>query len=143
MHAPEPDHERLRRHLQALPEPLPPASLESRLRASQARRSRVLRIGASVLALGLVAVIALPGYDGSRLDGATDASTTRIAAAGHGAGRAAGDATHLKLQAIDRALQTAYARGASDAEVAPLWEARSRLVHDLAPSGGANGGTSS
>ena len=29
---------------------------------------------------------------------------------------------------IDRALQAAYARGASDEEVAPLWEIRERMI---------------
>jgi hypothetical protein len=32
------------------------------------------------------------------------------------------------VQAIDRALQAAYARGASDEEVAPLWEIRQRMI---------------
>ncbi len=143
MHAPEPDHERLRRYLQALPEPLPPGSLENRLRASQARRSRVLRTGASALALALVAIVALPGHRGPQVETQAIASGTDTVAVAPDAIHDAGDAAHMKLQAIDRALQTAYGRGASDAELAPLWEARSRLVRDLTPSNAADSGTSS
>ena len=39
------------------------------------------------------------------------------------------------LPAIDQALQNAYARGASDDEIAPLWEVRQRLARQTrAPS---------
>lgn len=37
-------------------------------------------------------------------------------------------APDLALSTIDHALQNAYARGASDDEIAPLWEARQRLL---------------
>ncbi|GAB3342971.1 hypothetical protein [Marilutibacter aestuarii] len=143
MHAPEPDHERLRRYLQALPEPLPPASLEHRLRASQTRRSRVLRTGASALALGLVVVLALPGHRGPQVESPPGAGGAAIVAVAPGAFPDSGDAAHMKLRAIDRALQTAYGRGASDAELAPLWEARLQLVRDLVPSNTVDSGTSS
>ena len=38
-----------------------------------------------------------------------------------------------ELRAIDRALQAAYDRGASDAEIAPMWVARNLLLADSTP----------
>lgn len=127
MHAHEPDPQRLRRQLRALPDPLPPASLEVRLRTSQARRSHVLRGCGMAIALCLVAMLAMPERG---RPGGTDALP---------APTVAHDTTRLQLQAIDRALQTAYARGASDAEVAPLWEARTQLMRRVSPSSDATG----
>ncbi|NDK39180.1 hypothetical protein DT603_10035 [Pseudoxanthomonas gei] len=40
---------------------------------------------------------------------------------------------HEQLEALDRALQTAYDRGASDAEIAPMWVARNALLCNLRP----------
>jgi hypothetical protein len=53
------------------------------------------------------------------------------------------DSTHLKLRAIDRALQTAYARGASDAEVAPLWATREQLMRAMPASEVEDGNSAS
>lgn len=41
------------------------------------------------------------------------------------------------IAAIDRALQIAYSRGATDADVAPLWEIRRHLAANKALSDGA------
>ncbi len=131
MHAHEPDPQRLRRHLQALPDPVPPATLEARLLAAQGRRSRLLRTGATVVALCMVVLVAMP--DPGRLPG-PDAPARQ---------QAARETTRLKLQAIDRALQTAYARGASDDELAPLWEARTQLMRSAAPTADAARGSRS
>jgi len=43
------------------------------------------------------------------------------------------DAPLRDVVAVDRALQLAYARGASEDEVAPLWHERARLLRVLHP----------
>lgn len=108
----------VRQHLQSLPEPPLSDELWLRLSARHQRRAnhrRVLRGAALALVLGVGAFWLAPwtpsGESGpSRTHPATTTSPD------------------TSVQAIDRALQAAYARGASDEEVAPLWEIRQRMI---------------
>ncbi|MCF7222459.1 hypothetical protein [Marilutibacter chinensis] len=113
----------LRRHLRALPDPGLPDRLRDRVIASHGRRRRVIH-GATGVAAAVVAVAllrpALPLQD-------TAPETATVQAP------VAPPALHVdeavaRLRAIDRALQAAYERGASDDEVAPLWRAREMLL---------------
>ncbi|MBB1088132.1 hypothetical protein H4F99_06470 [Lysobacter sp. SG-8] len=110
------------RHLRALPDPVPPAALETRLRAAHAHRGRWLRGGMGVVAVGLFALAFLPALMAPDLQPPL----------AHGPGPKGGASQQIphqrQVQAIDRALQAAYARGAGDDEVAPLWQARERLM---------------
>lgn len=83
----------------------PPTGLGERVRAAYRQRWRRLRGAGAASAIVVAAVMLLPALP----PGAAVAPPTRP------------DPT---LQALDRALQAAYARGASDAELAPLWAAR-------------------
>lgn len=117
MHTPDPLHQ----HLQALAQPPPPEALWPRLlqrRRAQVRRRRVLAGAASTGLALLLGVMAWPDP----------------APAPHATLKASATITHApadiddSVRALDRALQAAYDRGASDAEIAPMWEARDALV---------------
>lgn len=105
------------------PDLAPPDALWPRLRAGQRQavlRRRVLHgASASALALLLVAVVPWPG-----LHVPVDAP--------QGLAATEGDLIRDQIVTIDRALQVAYARGASDAEVEPMWQARNMLATRIA-----------
>ena len=114
MHTPE----TLREVLRDLPEPALSAALWPRLleqRRRQVRRRRALAGAASTaVAVMLVAILALPGqYPPAATPTAQAPPDPPVAA---------------QVRALDHALQVAYDRGASDSEVAPLWEARQALL---------------
>jgi hypothetical protein len=110
----------LREQLLSLPDLPPPDTLWPKLRRLQ--RQRVVRrrflAGSGLAALGLSVGLLLSGnLPPHPVDrGASQAQATR---------RPDPDG---RLQAVDRALQAAYARDASDAELAPLWDIRHRLA---------------
>ena len=106
----------LRDRLEALPPPPLPDDLWPRLARRRQRHIAVRRAGMA-LALALLAIGPLSLVWRSQEEGARTPVASATAAA------TAPDA----VSAIDQALQNAYARGASDDEVAPLWEARRRL----------------
>ncbi|QDH69351.1 hypothetical protein [Marilutibacter alkalisoli] len=116
------DHD-LRRQLRALPDPDPPAALRERVLTSHRHRQRAIRSVAGVSAIALLLAIVLPD-----LPGPQDASPPQPGLAA--TALPAHDAI-ARLRAIDRALQAAYERGASDDEVAPLWKARETLLAAL------------
>lgn len=105
------------------PDLAPPDALWPRLRAGQRQavlRRRVLHgASASALALLLVAVVPWPG-----LHAPVDAP--------QGVAATDGELIRDQIVTIDRALQVAYARGASDAEVEPMWQARNVLATRIA-----------
>lgn len=108
------------------PDMSPPASLWPRVREGQRKallRRRVLR-GASASAMALLLVALVPW---SSLQ-VTEPATGMVAAQGS-------DDVREQIVSIDRALQAAYDRGASDDEVAPMWDARSVLVARMVPAG--------
>lgn len=114
------DH-RIRRHLEALPEPALPEALQQRLQRSLHRRRRRVRmaVAGGIAAVAAVAIFPLlPPWQ----DHAAPASMAHVPAVEPGKDRMG------QLHALDRALQAAYDRGASDDEIAPLWEARRALT---------------
>lgn len=110
----------LREQLLSLPDLPPPDTLWPKLRRLQhqrvARRRFLSGSGLTALALSLGLLLSgnLPPQPIDR--GASQAKATR---------RLDPDG---RLQAVDRALQAAYARDASDAELTPLWDIRHRLA---------------
>lgn len=106
-----------RHQLEALPPPPLPDDLWPRLAARREReRNRRRWLGA---AAGLVlAAVALP-----LLQPAVDEPPHPVAERLATTPQPTADA----ILAVDRALQAAYARGATDAEVSPLWEIRRHL----------------
>ena len=104
----------LHEYLRTLPDAKAPGGLWPRLleRRRQQRRRRRTALAAASGTLALVLAVALW------------TPTVQEPA------RAVADDIELReqLHALDRALQAAYDRGASDAEVEPMWEARDALL---------------
>lgn len=122
------DHDPLlRRQLRALPDPAAPAGLRERVLAAHGRRRLAIH-GATGVAAAVVAVAlilpALPSIDPAP-SGAQHAAAPAPSRSNEVAAR---------LRAIDRALQAAYERGASDDEIAPLWRVRESLMSSLGPA---------
>ena len=111
----------IRQQLQSLPDLPPPESLWLRLAQRQRRIRQRQRAGtalAAAAAFASVLFFALPHADQSQQPAPALARTT--------------PATHL--QAVDHALQAAYARGASDDELTPLWDIRQQFASVELPS---------
>ncbi|KAF1712979.1 hypothetical protein CSC73_01460 [Pseudoxanthomonas sacheonensis] len=115
----------MREQLHALPEiPLPDA-LWRRVDAKRRQKLQRRKLGAGIATLALAAVMAAP----------------LLAPMFAGAGRTPGERiaarpsmqhdAQAELRALDHALQAAYDRGASDAEIAPMWVARDALLVGL------------
>jgi hypothetical protein len=85
------------------------------------------KLFAGTAALAIVAVMAMPLFV-PRFTAADAIQGEPLAA--HRPTRGAQD-VHAELRAIDHALQAAYDRGASDAEIAPMWVARETLLAGL------------
>lgn len=114
----------LRERLHALPEIALPDTLWQRVEAGRKRKFRRRKLGGGIAALMLAAVMAAPLL-GPMLTGT---QTTQ----GDGRGIAqqsidGGQDVQAELRALDQALQAAYDRGASDAEIAPMWVTRDAL----------------
>lgn len=108
--------------LQALHEPLPPASLWTQVRAARQRQLRRRRSLAASVSTGLVlalCVVMLRPWTPPQPSPQTATQAVTDPAGRH---------VDERVRALDRALQAAYDRGASDAEVAPMWEARHALL---------------
>lgn len=109
--------------LQALahaPDEAPPEALWQRLQAGQRKavlRRRLLG-GASASALALLLVVSVPWPVLHAPAAPSPAAVATVDPA----------LIHDQIVSIDRALQVAYARGASDDEVAPMWQARNALA---------------
>lgn len=131
MTSPEPD---LRHVLARLPEPPLPDLLWSRVDAARARRTRRVRgvtaAGVAALVACAVAVPLLHAPDAAR--------PQQQAIAVPAAPAPATELSIADLKLIDRALQAAYARGASDDEIDPLWQVRRKLA-TAPPQSDANG----
>ncbi len=95
----------------------PSTALRSRVMKAYRRRNRALGSGAVMVVLLFVGAPALLSFSGMREEAPT------VFALSHRSADPLGD-----LTALDHALQVAYARGASDAEVAPMWDARKELL---------------
>ena len=84
----------------------------------------VLKLGVGIATLALAAAMATPVLI-PMFAGADRAANERIAAYSP---QRAQFRLHVVLRALDHALQAAYDRGASDAEIAPMWVARDALL---------------
>ena len=104
------------------PECAPPALRDRVLRAYR-RRTRLGAAGALAAGLAVVAgMTVLPPLQPTH-----DGATSPTIATG------VSDAPLRDVAVVDHALQVAYARGASEDEVAPLWHERARLLRVLDP----------
>lgn len=113
------NHDHLHRVLESMPEPPAPESLWPRVREQRRRQVRRRRIGTGLASTALVAVLLVVAWPRQAV-APTDTAAHTQSLAGH----VADD----RVRALDHALQTAYERGASDDEVAPLWAARHALI---------------
>lgn len=117
-------HDPVLEQLRSLPEP--PLSEEVWHRLDRRRRRRkVLRRGG--VAVALASAFAFLGFFPGKES--LVPAPERVPALAVAAGVHSGS-----LQAVDRALQAAYVRGASDEEVAPLWEVRRQMALSFNPS---------
>jgi len=120
---------RIHEQLRALPEPELPAAIWQRVDSRRRQRIRRRKMGAGIAALAMVAVMTV-----TLLSPITTAPERdpHLSLAGQPRASSMRD-VHEQLEALDRALQTAYDRGASDAEIAPMWVARNALLGNLRP----------
>lgn len=121
------DHDdTLLKDLERAPPLAPPDTLWPRLREGQRKALRRRRVitgaTASACALLLVALVPWPSLL-SPEPGPTAAQVASV-----------GDDAREQIATLDRALQAAYDRGASDTEIAPLWEVRNALANRVAPA---------
>ena len=121
---------RMRERFDALPEVPLPESLWQRVDAQ--RRKNILRrkLGMSAATLALVGVLAISSsfqiFDGANVDSRHEVAAVTSVSLQHD--------LQADVQAIDYALQAAYDRGASDAEIAPMWVARDTLLASVRPA---------
>lgn len=124
----------LRRELHALPDiPLPDA-LWQRVEAGRRLKMRRRKLGAGIVSLALVTAMATPLL----VPLLTDADTGRdepVVAYQPANGQRD---IQADLHVLDHALQAAYDRGASDAEVAPMWVAREALLAGIESASAAS-----
>ena len=123
-------------YLAGLQAPPLPDGLWQRVEAAR-RRRMAARLGVAASCAGAVGVLTLVLFQASVLPGRQAAPPARVADAAPAAAPAvaAEENIHRSVQAIDRALQVAYDRQATDDEVAPLWQARKELLSSIAATG--------
>ena len=121
--------DRVRERFDALPDVPLPESLWRRVDARRRQKvlHRKLGMGAATLALAGVLAISLPSrmFDGAKLDDSDEVAAVEPVSMQRD--------IQADVQAIDHALQAAYDRGASDAEIAPMWVARDALLASIRP----------
>lgn len=106
----------LRERLHALPEIALPDTLWQRVEVGRKRKIRRRKLGGGIAALMLAVAMMVPllAPIGTPLMQGEQGIVQHDVQA--------------ELRALDQALQAAYNRGASDAEIAPMWVARDALV---------------
>lgn len=112
----------VRQELHDLPEVPLPDALWQRVDSGRRQKMRRRKILAGVASLALVAVMAMPLLAPMLVDARRSEALAAYQAP---------DSQHdiqADLHALDQALQAAYDRGASDAEIAPMWVAREALL---------------
>jgi hypothetical protein len=121
--------DRVRERFGALPDVPLPESLWQRVDARRRQKilHRKLGMGAATLALAGMLAISLPSrmFNGANADSSNEVAAVEPVPT-------QGD-IQADVQAIDHALQAAYDRGASDAEIAPMWVARDALLASVRP----------
>jgi hypothetical protein len=127
-------------HLDDLPEFDPPADLWPRIATAYERRrtSRRRTIVGTALAAGIaLAAVVLPQLRSpiAPAENPLVALQARSQSLEHEladlAGSAAPIESEAELRLIESALQAAYDRGGSEAEIAPLWQARNDVLSSL------------
>lgn len=111
----------IRDHLRALPEVELPETLWQRVQAGRKHRVQRRRLITGLASLTLVMVATIATLTPMRERG----KTRNDAVAMH---TDSVDDKQAELRAIDQALQAAYDRGASDAEIAPMWVVRAAML---------------
>lgn len=124
MNSPDPLH----RLLESMPEPPPPDTLWPRLREQRRRQVRRRRLAGGLASTALVAVLLVAGWPQPPAAPGTGGAAPAVARIDR----------DEQVRALDHALQAAYDRGASDQEVAPLWDARAALLASLDAPRGSN-----
>jgi hypothetical protein len=114
----------LRRELHDLPKVPLPDALWLRVEARRRQKMRRRKLFAGIASLAFVAVMAAPMFVQLLTDADTGRSEPLVAYQPANGKRD----IQADLHALDQALQAAYDRGASDAEVAPMWLARETLL---------------
>lgn len=124
-------------YLASLGEPALPDGLWQRVEGARRRRMRSrMGVAAGVAAVALAFALVLPGA----LDPGAEAPRLADGAAVPQRPAPADAADRVRtVQAIDRALQAAYDRNASDDELEPLWQARRALVQGPSASAASSG----
>ena len=120
-------HENLRR----LPEADLPDSLWSRVESGRKKQVIRRRFGMGIASLALVSALSLPVIF-PLLTGSNDTMYADRTAM-HPPARSV-EEIQADVQAVDRALQAAYDRGADDAEIAPMWVIRDALLASVKAS---------
>lgn len=115
----------LREELHALPEIPLPDDLWQRVDSGRRQKMRRRKLGAGIASLALAALMATPLLVPLLAD--VDAGRREAPVASQPANNGQRD-IQTDLHVLDRALQAAYDRGASDAEIAPMWVAREALL---------------
>lgn len=117
----------VREQLHALPEIPLPDTLWRRVDAGRRQKLRRRKFGVGIATLALAAVMATPLL-APLLTGADVMENRKVAV--HQPVHGEHD-IQAELRAIDHALQVAYDRGASDAEIAPMWVTRDALLASI------------
>lgn len=123
----------LRERLAALPEAPLPDALWQRLETGRKRQLRRRRQGLGLVALAVVALIAMPVFGPLPTGSGAMREVATVSPLPH----PGDDQVRAELRALDQALQAAYDRGATDAEIAPMWVTRAALLAGM-PSSQAN-----
>lgn len=113
-----------RQHMRDLPEPALPDTVWQRVEAGRRLRMQQRKFGLVGVAMALLAALSTPVFMGMLGGGDPLPVAHRVV---HEPSRSEQD-LEAELRALDHALQVAYERGASDAEVAPMWVARNALL---------------
>jgi hypothetical protein len=114
----------LRQELHDLPEVPLPDALWLRVETGRRQKMRRRKLVTGIASLALVALMATPLLVPLLADADAGRNGTLVAYQPANGQRD----IQADLHALDQALQAAYDRGASDAEVAPMWVAREALL---------------
>lgn len=115
---------RVREQLDALPEIPLPDKLWQRVEAGRKQKFQRRKLGAGIAAITLVAVVAMPLFAPVFTGSGVEQGMQTVASQPASGGRD----IQAEVRALDHALQVAYDRGASDAEIAPMWVVRDALL---------------